>query len=82
MGLTATVHDVAFDRKLLHEHEELVLDLRPHWWFMAWPTLALVGGLIWSGRTAQKAAKEATLSPIPVIIYCFIVTLAMLWLLL
>jgi ferredoxin len=44
-------------------------------------TLALVGGLIWSGRTAQKAAKEATVSPFPVIIYCFIVTLAMLWLL-
>jgi ferredoxin len=44
-------------------------------------TLALVGGLIWSGRTAQKAAKEATVSPVPVIIYCFIVTLAMLWLL-
>ncbi|HEX5943840.1 MAG TPA: 4Fe-4S binding protein [Anaerolineales bacterium] len=44
-------------------------------------TLALVGGLIWSGRTAQKAAKEATVSPVPVIIYCFIVTLVMLWLL-
>lgn len=37
---------MAFDRKLLHEHEELVLDLRPHWWFMAWPTLALVGASI------------------------------------
>ena len=45
-------------------------------------TLALVGGLIWSGRTAQKAAKEAAVSPIPIIIYCFMVTLAMLWLLL
>ena len=45
-------------------------------------TLALVGGLIWSGRTAQKAAKETAVSPIPVIIYCFIVTLGMLWLLL
>ena len=44
-------------------------------------TLALVGGLIWSGRTAQKAAKEATVSPVPVIVYCFIITLAMLWLL-
>jgi polyferredoxin len=44
-------------------------------------TLALVGGLIWSGRTAQKAAKEASVSPVPVIVYCFIVTLAMLWLL-
>jgi polyferredoxin len=45
-------------------------------------TLALVGGLIWSGRTAQKAAKEAAVSPVQVVVYCFIVTLAMLWLLL
>ncbi len=45
-------------------------------------TLALVGGLIWSARTAQKAAREAQVSPIPVIIYCFVVTLIMLWLLL
>ena len=45
-------------------------------------TLALVGGMIWSGRTAQKAAKEAAVSPVPVIVYCFITTLGMLWLLL
>ena len=45
-------------------------------------TLALVGGLIWSARTAQKAANEAKVSSIPVILYCLIVTLAMLWLLL
>ncbi len=45
-------------------------------------TLALVGGLIWSARTAQKVAGEVKVSSIPVIIYCFIVTLAMLWLLL
>jgi polyferredoxin len=45
-------------------------------------TLALVGGLIWSARTAQKAASEARVSAAPVIGYCFIVTLAMLWLLL
>jgi hypothetical protein len=45
-------------------------------------TLALVGGLIWSGRTAQKAADEAKISPVPVIAYCFIATLTMLWLLL
>lgn len=37
---------MAFDRKLLHEHEELVLDLRPHWWFMAWPTLSLAASSI------------------------------------
>lgn len=45
-------------------------------------TLALVGGLIWSARTAQKAANEIKTSSIPVSMYCFIVTLIMLWLLL
>ena len=45
-------------------------------------TLSLVGGLIWSARTAQKAAKEVKASPIPVIVFCFIITSVMLWLLL
>ena len=45
-------------------------------------TLALVGGLIWSARTAQKAANEIKTSSIPVIVFCFITTLVMLWLLL
>ena len=35
---------MAFPRKLLNEGEELILDLRPHWWFFAGPAsvLALV----------------------------------------
>jgi uncharacterized membrane protein YdbT with pleckstrin-like domain len=37
---------VAFPRKLLNDGEEIVLDLRPHWWFMARPTLALVAATI------------------------------------
>jgi len=45
-------------------------------------TLALVGGLIWSARTSQKAAGEVKVSPIPAIVYCFIATSLMLWLLL
>ena len=45
-------------------------------------TLALVGGLIWSARTAQKAADEAKVSSISVTVYCFIATSVMLWLLL
>jgi hypothetical protein len=45
-------------------------------------TLALVGGLIWSARTAQKASREANVSSVPVIFYCLTVTLIMLWLLL
>jgi hypothetical protein len=40
-------------------------------------TLALVGGLIWSARTAQKAAGEAKTSSIPTIIYAFLLTVIM-----
>ncbi len=45
-------------------------------------TLALVGGLIWSARSAQKAAREVRISAVPVILYAFAATLLMLWLLL
>jgi hypothetical protein len=45
-------------------------------------TLALVGGLIWSARTAQKASKEVKVSLVPVILYSFILTGVMLGLLL
>lgn len=45
-------------------------------------TLALVGGLIWSARTAQKAANEVKVSSVPVITYSFLLTAIMLWLLL
>jgi uncharacterized membrane protein YdbT with pleckstrin-like domain len=45
---------VAFPKKLLHDREQLVLDLRPHWWFMAPSTAALVAALafglwVWIG---------------------------------
>lgn len=33
---------MAFPRNLLNENEELVLDLRPHWYFLTPPVLALV----------------------------------------
>ena len=45
-------------------------------------TLALIGGLAWSARTAQKTAGEVKVSPVPVIIFCTLVTFIMLWLLL
>jgi polyferredoxin len=45
-------------------------------------TLALVGGLVWSARTAQKAAAQDRASSIPVIAFCFATTVVMLWLLL
>ena len=33
-------------RKLLNETEEVVLDLHPHWWFLAKQTAALVGAIV------------------------------------
>jgi len=45
-------------------------------------TLVLVGGLLWSARTAQKVGAEVKTSPIPVIVFCTLATLAMLGLLL
>jgi uncharacterized membrane protein YdbT with pleckstrin-like domain len=36
---------VPFPRKLLNESEDVILDLRPHWWFLAGPTSALVGAI-------------------------------------
>ena len=33
---------MAFPPKLLNEGEEIVLDLRPHWWFFAGPVVAVV----------------------------------------
>jgi uncharacterized membrane protein YdbT with pleckstrin-like domain len=37
---------VAFPTKLLNENEELVLDLRPHWWFFAGPASLLALALV------------------------------------
>jgi uncharacterized membrane protein YdbT with pleckstrin-like domain len=37
---------VAFPQKLLNDGEEVGLDLRPHWWYMAEPTAALVGSIL------------------------------------
>jgi uncharacterized membrane protein YdbT with pleckstrin-like domain len=33
---------VPFPRKLLNDNEDVILDLRPHWWFLAKHTTALV----------------------------------------
>ncbi|MCO8127033.1 PH domain-containing protein [Acidimicrobiia bacterium EGI L10123] len=35
-----------FPRKLLNETEEVVLDLHPHWWFLAKQTLALLAAIV------------------------------------
>jgi len=45
-------------------------------------TLALVGGLAWAARVAQKTASQINISSASVIAYCLALTSLMLWLLL
>ncbi len=49
---------MAFDKRLLHDHEDLVLDLRPHWWFMAKPAAALVGAIVLGALVVTSAGDE------------------------
>lgn len=37
---------MAFPRKLLNDNEQLILDLRPHWWFIFKPVASLVVAII------------------------------------
>lgn len=67
---------MAFPPKLLNEGEEVVLDLRPHWWFLSGPVLAV---LVASSATVAVAIMD-------IHDYVFlgglaVVVLAVLWLL-
>jgi uncharacterized membrane protein YdbT with pleckstrin-like domain len=52
---------VAFPRKLLNEDEQVVVDLRPHWWFFSGPATLLVASLI-ALIVARHAADWAILA--------------------
>lgn len=53
---------MAFPKKLLHETEELVLDLRPHWWYLAGPVVVLVAALAVLGFTLTTESDEGQLA--------------------
>lgn len=50
---------MAFPRKLLNDTEELVLELRPHWWFLAPSVAALVVAIV-IGIIALAKATDGT----------------------
>ncbi len=37
---------MAFPRKLLNDEEDIVLDLHPHWWYLAKQTAALIAAIV------------------------------------
>jgi uncharacterized membrane protein YdbT with pleckstrin-like domain len=58
-----------FPRKLLNEGEDVVLDLRPHWWFLAGPVAALVGFIVLSIFVQASIENDAVrlISAAPVV---------------
>ena len=66
-----------FPRKLLNDHEDVILDLRPHWWFLAGRVIAVV---LTIALTIFLAAIEA---PTAVLVAALVLMLvALVWLLL
>lgn len=51
---------MAYPQKLLNDGEVVALDLRPHWWYMAEPTAALIGSILLGviARQSDIAAIE------------------------
>lgn len=65
-----------FPRRLLNDNEAIVLDLHPHWWVLAGPTLLLAATLglaIAVSVVVDGAARD------PVLIASLVVVLGALW---
>ena len=67
---------VPFPTNLLYEGEEVVLDLRPHWWFLSGPVTATLAAL-----AATVAASVLTDNGVVVAGLLVVTVLALLWLL-
>jgi len=68
---------VAFPRKYLNEGEDIVLELRPHWFFLAGPAVALVIALILAiVVSSQVSGQVQKLALIPLLL---LVVLALVW---
>ena len=64
-----------FPRRLLNEGEELVLDLRPHWWFFSGPVALLIASLVVL-VVARDAPGLATLAVVGVVLASLVWLLA------
>ena len=69
---------MAFPRKLINEGEEVVLDLRPHWWYMAEPTVALLGATA-LGIVLWQVDVDGTLGDVLAYAVIALILLSLLW---
>jgi len=54
---------MAFPKKYLNDSEEVILDLRPHWAFLAAPVLALVAAVVLAIWVSQAVDSDVALFP-------------------
>lgn len=54
---------MAFPKKYLNDAEEIILDLRPHWFFLFWSALALIGSLALAIWVSQAVDSDFALFP-------------------
>jgi uncharacterized membrane protein YdbT with pleckstrin-like domain len=68
---------MAFPRKYLNEGEDIVVELRPHWFFLAGPAVALVASLILLVVVSSRVAGDVQrLAMIPLLL---LVLVALVW---
>ena len=66
---------MAFPRKLLNEGEDIVLDLRPHWWVLVKPVVAAAASLV-----LLVVAANAVDNDLPTYAALVVVLVAVVWL--
>src|SRR3954451_15931073 len=54
---------MAFPKKYLNDAEEIILDLRPHWFFLVGPAAALIGALVLAIWVSQAIDSDFALFP-------------------
>ena len=70
---------MAFSRDLLNANEELILDLRPHWWFMAKSAAALVGSVVLAIVVLASGGLDGTVADVVHIVLAVLVLASLAW---
>lgn len=68
---------MGFPRKYLNEGEEIVLDLRPHWFFLAGPVAAMAGSLVL--LAAGSTVNDDTLQKVALIPGALLLVFSVVW---
>ena len=68
-----------FPRKLLNESEDVVLDLHPHWWFLAKQTLALLAAIVVGALVLVNDDNDITGNGIVRVLAGVLILLALGW---